>query len=160
MANSDPAFLFYSKDWLTSDTVEMSARDRGVYINFLAYQHINGSLPIAMEKLEKIALMDKGDGKFSNAWDGIKHKFITKNNRLVNQRLVMVMDERIIHAKKNRISGIFATLIRQCKHKSLIPDIKKSFKVDDYMNIEKEELTERITKWFTTTVDRLLKMEM
>ncbi len=155
----DPAFLFYSDRWIR-DTMEMSARERGVYINFLAYQHAKGSLPLAMEKLEKIALMDKGDGKFSNAWDGIKHKFTTVNNRMVNQTLVNVMNERALHAKKNRIAGIFATLIRQCEHKELIPAIKKEFNINDYIDMEEEEITKRLTKWFTTVVHHLLKIKI
>ena len=41
-----PAFPFYAKDWLADDKrTEMSAAQRGVYVDLLAYQWNNGSVP-------------------------------------------------------------------------------------------------------------------
>ena len=153
----DPAFLFYSKDWFT-DTVEMGATERGVYINMMAYQHINGSLPVDEEDLNSIAVLKKRDGKFNKIWPKIKHKFVEKDNRFYNNKLVGVMGERALYSKKNKISGTFASLVRKTKYKQLIPKIKGKFFVDNFINIEDDKLKERITEWFNDTVNRLLKM--
>lgn len=164
----DPAFLFYSKDWLT-DTVEMDARERGVYINLLAYQHINGSIPKDLNRMKKIAMCGE-DENFEEIWENIKNKFKLLVNqtdnrtvqrdgyrgadRLVNQRLTKVITERKERSKKNKISGMFATLIRMnTLTKKEMQTLKKQFNVNDFVNIDNdEELTKRLTKWFNETV--------
>lgn len=150
----DPALLFYTKDWLT-DTMEMSAQERGVYINLLAYQHINGSLPNNPEKLLKIALVSSEEN-FSVIWKGIKHKFHEVDNRLLNQRVSETVSERSSKALKNKIVGIFGALIR-VKH---LPDdtvltLKKAFKVEDFLNIPSERLSETIGRWLANRLPSL-----
>ena len=152
MMGKDPAFLFYSKDWLSSDTIEMSAAERGVYINLLAYQHINGSIPQDIEKIRKIAMCSDNEN-FYEIWKNISHKFIKTVNRMVNQRLVQTVSERSKKAKKNRIIGIFASLIRQSNlTKKQTSIIKTMFNVDSFTDIEEGDITKRLTEWFNETV--------
>ena len=46
MGDKLPWFKFFAKDWLTDDTVlEMDCAERGMYIQLLAYQWVNGKIP-------------------------------------------------------------------------------------------------------------------
>ena len=50
-----PAFPFYAKDWLADDKrTEMSAAQRGIYVDLLAYQWNNGSVPADPAEMARI----------------------------------------------------------------------------------------------------------
>jgi len=79
----DPAFLFYSSDFLTG-TLIMPFEDRGKYITILAYMHQNGRL-----KEETIRLLV---GSIS---DNLKSKFgIDDNGNWFNSRLEEEVSKR------------------------------------------------------------------
>lgn len=79
----DPAFLFYSSDFLTG-TLIMSFEDRGKYITILAYMHQNGRL-----SEETIRLL------VGNVSDNLRLKFgIDKNNLWFNDRLEEEISKR------------------------------------------------------------------
>lgn len=167
----DPAFLFYSKDWFT-DTMEMTAAERGVYINFLSYQHINGSIPGDMYNLEKIALCGANED-FKSIWKNIKMKFKPlnrtvdrtvdrngdqHNDRLVNWRIDEEVKRRQERGRQNTIIGTFASLLRMSKlSKKQKEVVKKQFDVNAFLNSKNinestERLTERLTEWFSEVV--------
>jgi uncharacterized protein YdaU (DUF1376 family) len=149
----DPAFLFYSKDWIV-DTAEMEPEEKGVYIDLLAHQQVNGDLPADIGKLSKIVRLDTE--RFTKIWNEISNKFIPNGspggNRLVNRKLEEVITERRDGAKKKRISGIFASLIRQSgASEEEMLYIKKQFEIELFIDLEDSDITKRLTEWFTKT---------
>ena len=69
---------------------------------------------------------------------------------MANSRLDRVIADRKVGGKKNRVSSIFAVLIRECKlSKKKKESIKKGFRTDDFIPIPDNELRGAITKWFT-----------
>lgn len=144
----DPAFLFYSKDWLEG-TMELTADEKGVYVDLLAHQHQKGTLPSETKRLCKLVGMSEPD--FIKIWDGIKQKFKpTDNDRIHNLKLTGVVTERSENGRKNKIIGIFAVVVRQAKKSlELKAEAKKGFRVDDYLTVPDQLLTEQITEWFT-----------
>lgn len=143
----DPAFLFYSKDWIEG-TAEMTHEEKGVYIDLLAHQHQGGSLPSDIKRLALVARLSLSE--FLRIWEaGLSEKFIPQGNRLVNRKLAELTTERTTIGYKNKVVGTFATLIRQSKWTLERKDeIKKCFKIDHFIQLPPEELTERLTDWF------------
>jgi uncharacterized protein YdaU (DUF1376 family) len=79
----DPAFLFYSSDFLTG-TMAMTFEDRGKYITVLSYMHQNGRVDE-----ETIRLL------VGNVSDKLKSKFIiTENGLWYNERLESEVSKR------------------------------------------------------------------
>lgn len=151
----DPAFLFYSKDWLEG-TMELTAEEKGVYIDLLAHQHQKGSLPSETKRLCK--LVGISEVEFLPIWGGIKAKFKPKDDdRIHNLKLTGVVTERSENGRKNKIIGIFAVVVRQSqKSLELKAQAKKGFRVEEFINLQDHLLTERITEWFT---ERLASLE-
>lgn len=147
MAQKDPAFLFYSKDWLEG-TAEMTPDEKGVYIDLLAHQHQKGSLPADTKRLAKMVGLSEDD--FLQKWMLLKNKFNRTDDRLVNRKLSEVTTDRLSKSHTNRITGKFATLIRSVKHlpKEDVETLKKSFKITDFDHLPTESATERLTEWF------------
>lgn len=55
MARKPPAFQFYVKDWLSDDKrVEMSLAQRGIWVDLMAYQWNNGSVPVDAAGVAKV----------------------------------------------------------------------------------------------------------
>lgn len=143
----DPAFLFYSKDWLEG-TAELTPAEKGVYIDLLAYQHQRGDLPNEPRRLARLAGL--AIAEFEPIWEVLKEKFVANGNRLVNRKLTEVMTERSAKAHRNRIVGIFAALIRHAKiTNSERATLKKMFEVEQFVGIPAESLTKSLTEWFT-----------
>jgi uncharacterized protein YdaU (DUF1376 family) len=145
----DPAFLLYSKDWLEG-TAEMTASERGIYINFLAHQHQKGDLPADLDRLQKLAGAPKDE--FLEAWKHLQGKFKPVNgNRLVNRKLTEVVTERSTKSLTNRITGTLASVIRL--NNEATPEqkeqIKKMFNVGDFLTVSTDSLTVSLTEWFT-----------
>ena len=145
----DPAFLFYSSDWL-SGTAEMLPEEKGVYIDLLAYQHLKGSLPIDTRRLARLVRMSEPE--FMVIWDNVKQHFNQMDNQLVNERLTKVMTERKTYSQKLMITGIFASLIKKHNNKFQIETIKKAFNVQDFMYVEKELVKEMVNQWYNQMV--------
>ncbi len=94
----DPAFLFYSKDWL-SGCQFMDMAERGVYITLLAAQHQNGRL----DPKRVGFLLGFGWDMVS---DIVKSKFETDDDGFVfNVRLEEEIQKRAQHSEKQRENG-------------------------------------------------------
>jgi uncharacterized protein YdaU (DUF1376 family) len=92
----DPAFLFYSSDFL-SGVQDLTMEERGQYITLLCMQHVKGRLT---RKL--IDLICHG-----NATADVMAKFATdENGMLFNQRLEVEIEKRRLHAEKQRDRAI------------------------------------------------------
>jgi uncharacterized protein YdaU (DUF1376 family) len=141
----DPSFLFYSKDWIDG-TAEMLPAEKGVYIDLLAYQHQRGDLPNNIDRLARLVRLSKDE--FLIIWDIIKDKFIVSGERIYNERLNEVMNERKEKAKTNKIIGLFSAFLRTNKpDKKTYNLLKNDFKVSDFEHIDNERLNERINEW-------------
>lgn len=149
---NSPAFLFYSKDWI-ADTADWEPESKGVYIDLLAHQHVNGFLPSDERKLARIARLSTDE--FSTIWQSIKHKFVTIGDHLVNHRLNQVIDGNQKRATKNKINGCFAAKVRSMnlsvKH---LQDLKKRFNYEMFMNSKDDEIKESVYKWVDQMVDQ------
>jgi uncharacterized protein YdaU (DUF1376 family) len=144
----DPAFLFYSKDWMEG-TAEMLPEEKGVYIDLLAHQHQNGSLPADTKRLARIARVSHEE--FLRIWEGgLSAKFNHVDNRLVNQKLNHVVQERATNAQVKRINGTLAGLYKKFHVDEVSRGkLKQLFKIEEFLNISTENLTETITIWLT-----------
>jgi len=145
----DPAFMFYSKDWIEG-TAEMMPEEKGVYIDLLAYQHQRGGLPVETERLAK--MVGLAHDQFMRIWKILSCKFDQVDNHLVNQKLSEVMEERASMAKKKRIAGTFASVLRKLKpnySEKKISALRIDFKVDDYIEFMETDIEPEITKWCT-----------
>jgi hypothetical protein len=136
---SDPAFLMYSKDWL-SGTKEMSHVEKGVYIDLLCYQHQNNGLPNVVEKIARIAGMSLIE--FIPVWNELKCKFIPgENDRLFNSKLTKEIERRGSFSRTKTIFGIFGAFLKKLNlEKSIIDKIKKDFDIQQFTNIPEANL--------------------
>lgn len=148
--DKDPAFLFYSKDWLEG-TAEMFPEEKGVYIDLLAHQHQRGELPSDSRRLAKMVGISSTD--FDKIWEGIKHKFERTLERTLNRKLERVMSERYSKGRKNKLIGTFGFVLKKLDlPKSTENELRKMFNVNelldnDFKNIDSERYTERCTEW-------------
>lgn len=146
MSKKDPAFLFYSKDWIEG-TAEMMPDEKGVYIDLLAYQHQRGYLPSETKRLARLVRMSVEE--FENVWNHISDKFEQDGERTLNRKLQQVMDERSDKGETNKIIGIFGNLCRtSTRSRSDINKIRKQFKASIFKGVDSERLSELITEWF------------
>lgn len=143
----DPAFLFYSKDWLEG-TMEMTAEEKGVYIDLLAHQHQKGSLPAESKKLAKLCGLSEPE--FIPIWQELVTKFIPNGSgRLVNRKLNGIVTDRLDKGYRNKIIGTLAAVVKYSNvSKEMAQKAKQTFKVDDFLPIGTEKLTEAITEWY------------
>ena len=146
--SKDPAFLFYSKDWLEG-TAELMPDEKGVYIDLLCHQHQRGGLPINTERLARIVGLS--EDAFLKIWDAIKIHFEQTDNRLVNRKLNHIMEERKDRSRINTVNGTFAGLLRIGQFdKKQLKELKSKFIAKEFLFIEKSELTERLTEWIAS----------
>lgn len=150
----DPAFLFYSKDWLEG-TAELMPIEKGVFIDLLSHQHQKKGLPTDTERLAR--LVGLAHDEFLKIWAFIGAKFTEIDGKYVNCKLEKVMSERSEKGKKNTIIGIFSGLLRKSDlSKKAYTLIKKDFNPDDFMRFDSERLSERISEWY---LERLKSIE-
>jgi len=149
----DPAFLFYSKDWLEG-TAEMMPDEKGVYIDLMCYQHQRGGIPTDTSRLAK--MIDISHDEFMRIWIIVGTKFNQVGNQLVNQRLSVAIEERAVRARINKISGTFASVLRDFKakyDKKVITLIRSKFKASDFLEVPdmclEDDISEWCTKWLT-----------
>lgn len=94
----NPAFLFYSSDWL-SGCQFMSMEERGQYITLLAAQHQNGHLDT-----KRLGFL-LGFG-WDMVADIVKSKFLFDENGLIyNARLEEEIEKRNQFVEKQRLNG-------------------------------------------------------
>lgn len=151
---NSPAFLFYSKDWI-ADTADWEPEAKGVYIDLLAHQHVNGSLPSDMTKLARVARLSPDE--FSRIWEDIKHKFDHVDGHVVNHRLNQVVNENHTKALKNKINGCFAAKIKMlnisAKH---LLEIKKSFDFEMFTHTPEDEIKDNVYQWVDQMVNQVV----
>jgi hypothetical protein len=174
MKYKDPAFLFYSKDWIEG-TSEMLPQEKGVYIDLLAHQHQKGSLPSETNRLCRLVGMNESE--FIIIWNEIKDKFsvledipnsiggcipngigvgIPRGIRLVNQKLNYLTKERGENAIKNKINGYFASIIRYEKlNKDVSDELKKRFKVIDFTEFSSDDYKEKVLDWVSNEIKNI-----
>lgn len=143
----DPAFLFYSKDWLEG-TADMSKEAKGVFIDLLAHQHQKNGLPNDIKKLARLASMSETE--FFIVWEAeVKEKFQPTDDRLYNRKLTKVLTDRSDRGHRNKITGTLAAIFR-LSHAPYDWKIKakQGFKIDDFLTIPDQNLTDRLTEWF------------
>lgn len=146
MAKQDPAFLFYPKDW-KSGTSEMTPQEKGVYVDLLCHQHQNGSLPCEIDRIRNIVGIDAQT--FKKIWAVVSLKFYESEGRLYNAKLMEVMGERSAKAKINKIIGTFGAIIKKSGADFIMQQkIRKAFNPNEFVEIESERLTERLTEWY------------
>ena len=159
---SDPAFMFYPKDWVTS-TAEMMPEEKGVYIDLLCYQHQQGSLPTDVRRLAKIVSLTVEE--FAPIWETVKLKFKQVEmhmdnhmvNRLVNGRLIEEVEKRKRLAHRKRIAGELAGCMKSLKlTEKQRQQARFDFKVDDFEHFEADELKEKITTWLTICITKCI----
>lgn len=159
---SDPAFMFYPKDWVTS-TAEMMPEEKGVYIDLLCYQHQQGSLPTDVRRLAKIVSLTVEE--FSPVWETVKLKFKQVEmhmdnhmvNRLVNGRLIEEVEKRKKLAHRKRIAGELAGCMKSLKlTEKQRQEARFAFKVDDFEKFAPEELKQEITTWLTICITKCI----
>lgn len=91
----DPAFLFYSNDFLTG-VADLTFEERGQYITLMALQHQKGHLT---EKLIKITV--------PNVSEDVLAKFkIDKEGNYFNERLELEAKKRAEHSRKQKERAI------------------------------------------------------
>lgn len=161
----DPAFLFYSKDWIEG-TAELMPDEKGVFIDLLAHQHQKGSVPADERRLARMVGLPLED--FIRIWRVIKTKFTeydtpnaTPNgvpnaspfgDRLVNRKLQERSTERSHRSKKNTIIGTFAHVLKKLDISKKERDLlRKNFNIDEILAISTESptmsVTESVTEW-------------
>lgn len=87
----DPAFLFYSNDFLTG-VADLTFEERGQYITLMALQHQKGHLT---EKLIKITV--------PNVSEDVLAKFkVDKEGNYFNERLELEAKKRAEHSRKQK----------------------------------------------------------
>lgn len=90
MAN-DPAFLFYSKDFLTGVS-DLTMEERGQYITLLALQHQKGHLTTKAIKITVPNISEDVLSKFS----------IDDEGKYFNERLELEANKRAEHSRKQK----------------------------------------------------------
>ncbi len=150
MAN-DPAFLLYSKDWLQG-TAEMSAEERGVYIDLLAHQHQDNGLPTDTKRLARMARVSHDE--FLRVWEFLSKKFLCEDGKLFNKKLQKVIEGRSEHGDMRRIIGTFGKILKDTEMpENLRKEIRKSFCWQSYIQAkDKQNLSKTISSWVSEIV--------
>lgn len=146
----NPAFLFYPKDWLQG-TSQMMPDEKGVYIDLLSHQHQDGDIPSDTKRLAR--MVGLSEEEFLRIWEVVRKKFVPVNrtvNRLVNLRLTEIVLEREGIIKQNNILSALAVFIKNCgADQKTKDDIKKTFRVNDFLNLPLENIQKTVTEWLT-----------
>jgi len=136
----DPAFLFYSADFLTG-VADLTMEERGQYITLLCLQHQKGELS---EKTIKLAV--------GNVSDDVLSKFTKlENGNFINKRLLNEMVKRDKFTPYKIASATLGGLISS--HKELttkqIQFIKSQFNIKDFLFEDKEKIKTSISEWLS-----------
>lgn len=148
MPNKDPAFLFYSKDWLQG-TAKMFCEEKGVYIDLLAHHHQDGFLPKDTKRLAK--MVGLADDKFEQIWVVLSEKFIEKDGKLYNKKLETITEKRAEFSEMRTIIGLFG---QKLKHLFCSDEEKKrirsKFNYASFLSNDKQTLSKDLDVWLST----------
>lgn len=150
MAQKDPAFLFYSKDWLQG-TAKLFLAEKGAYVDLLAHQHQDGFLPKDIRRLAKI--VGVSEQEFLPIWDVIKDKFVEKDGKIYNEKLISVVSERSEHSEMRTVVGTFGQFIKTvtCSDEKK-EQIRKKFDYKDFLGLDKATLSKCLTKFIDIAI--------
>jgi len=148
----DPAFLFYSKDFYEGTRL-MTPEERACYIDLLIYQHQNGIIP---KDLSRMAQYCSGcSNQMVN--QVISQKFILVKNGYINKRLNDEMEIRSKAKPKKIASATLAGLISGNKlSKPCATYIKEKFDINQFKDLEENQLKESVKEWFTKWLTKWL----
>lgn len=143
---TDPAFLFYTKDFI-SGTSDMDVSEVGAYIRLLCYQHQNDGVPNQNERMARICGVTLE--QFLQMWETLKFKFSeTKDGRLFNKRLNNEVEKRSNSGKHKKILGIYGAIIKNSDYSLEQKNaIKSSFNADDFVEYPDNQIKEEILSW-------------
>lgn len=161
LPGKDPAFLFFSLDWLQL-TASLFPEEKGVLIDLLCHQHRDGSITNDTFRLARIVGLS--EEKFNSIWTTVSGFFDDRmNNRLVNLWLEGIMTNRSTNRSTTThvrsILSRFAVLVRGAKGSppGIIEQIKKEFNIIDYQHFELTEAIDRLTVWWTYRYNQLVE---
>lgn len=152
----DPAFLFYSKDFI-SGTQEMTCEEVGTFLRLLLYQHQHKLIPNDPERLMRITGIFSLE-KFNTIWQVVNQKFNQTGSHLFNQRLADEMDSRAFGKLRKIASATFAGLMSS--HKTLTDSqktqLRNSFNTDQFIEFESSEIKLKVREWFKNLVNQMV----
>ena len=136
--SKDPAFLFYSQDFLTG-VQDLTMEERGQYITMLCVQHQKG---VISTKWLSICL--------TNASTDVLAKFEKDDDgNYFNLRLKEEMSKRSKFAYRKIASATLGGLISASKvSKAKKSKIKSAFSINDYKDLDNETIKIEVSKWF------------
>jgi uncharacterized protein YdaU (DUF1376 family) len=144
--SKNPAFLFYSQDFLTG-TMFMNNEQIGIYIKLLCLQHQHGGI------IDKISF-----NTFTNNDKVIKSKFIETEDGFYNHRLMLEMNKRAIKSSNLSINAKKRWAIekeKQCKSNAIASNLHMPIEdEDENVNVNKDKkkfkppLLEDVVKYF------------
>lgn len=145
--SKDPAFLFYSNDWLQG-TAKLFPAEKGVYADLLAHHHQDGFLPTNLKRLAK--MVGLSDSEFLEIWEGIKQKFYEEDGKFYNRKLVSVISGRNEYGEMRSIIGTFGQLLKKesCSEEIKL-QIRKKFKFKDFLEVDKANLSTLLSKFIS-----------
>ena len=98
-----PAFQFYAGDFLSDINVTtMTMAQRGMYITLLAFEWIEGSLPMDLLKLR---ILCGNHPDFDSDWQIVSNCFTQRDSRLYNNRLETERGNMIAYREKMSANG-------------------------------------------------------
>jgi len=134
----DPAFLFYSSDFLTG-VADLTMEERGQYITLLCLQHQKGAIS---ERILKISVPNCSAfvlSKFKKDSDG----------NYFNPRLGIESDKRSRHIPLKIAAACLGGLISSHKLKlDQAKFIREAFDIKKLKGKEREEIKRELSEWF------------
>lgn len=95
-------FPFYVRDWMTDEKVmTMTFEERGIYLQLLCIQWLEGSLSNATAMLERCLGIESGNAALARVLETSFVAHPTEKHRLANPRLLQVAwDQEVAHEKR------------------------------------------------------------
>lgn len=145
MANKDkdPALMFYTKDWLEG-TADLSADEKGVYIDLICYQHQRGFLPTDTKRLARLVRLSVEE--FTKIWEILHAKFTLSDTPsgtvYVNKRVAKEIANRTLSALRKSVLAVYGNWVKQHRglKKAVLTEIKEAFIADSFFEFEDEVL--------------------
>ena len=111
MTAKAPAFQFYPKDFLTDGHVAaMTLTERGAYITLLCLCWEDGSLPVELPKLARMA--GEPEVSFRRLWPALEPCFRKQDGRLVQPRLDKERAKQTARREAGREAGVKGAAMR------------------------------------------------
>lgn len=143
---TDPAFLFYPKDFEMS-TQHMDLMEKGAYLTLLNYQHQNGSVPSDIKRLSLIWRVSRSDAE--ELWSVLGEKFPEgEDGKRCNERLCQEITRRKDYSKKKKVLGVFGDICRREVPEDQVKKVKKAFDWKEFSELtDSDTIRLAIKKW-------------